>query len=88
MARSTSPKQYCTVRIGYTDLIMEATTGLKLMALLGQTLCCELQYDSERHQATYDLKERPKLAMEMVDADQIRPRQGRTGALALELKGR
>jgi hypothetical protein len=45
MAKAAAPKPLCCVSIGYQDLLMPATEGMKLVELLRHAVECNRSYD-------------------------------------------
>lgn len=77
---SRSQKPICHLRIGITDLLIDADKGLQVIKLLSESIECDVAYE---HGYRYYTTELPKLSMEMVNANSVRTRSPIDKQLAL-----
>lgn len=68
---SRSQKPICHLRIGFTDLLIDADKGLQVIKLLSESTECDVSYD---HGYSYVITEPPKLSMAMVNANSVKRR--------------
>lgn len=81
---SAKQKPICHLRIGFTDLLIDADKGLQVLKLLGESTECELQFEGRGY--SYVVRDAPQLALEIINPDRVKaPVPGRkTLALGYE----
>lgn len=70
MSAKREMKDCCIVTIGFVQVLMPATDGLKAMALLRNAV--EVEHDMTRGYGNWVAGERPRCEMQMVDTRNIR----------------
>jgi hypothetical protein len=70
MSAKREMKDCCIVTIGFVQVLMPATDGLKAMALLRNAV--EVEHDMERGYGNWVAGERPRCEMQMVSPRNVR----------------
>lgn len=74
-------KPICHLRIGFTDLLIDADKGLQVIKLLGESVECHPQF--EGREISYLVREAPQLSLEMIKADCVKSSAPERKPLAL-----
>lgn len=73
-------KPICHLRIGFTDLLIDADKGLQVIKLLGESTECEPQFDGREF--SYQVREAPQLSLEIINANRVKAPAPRRTPLA------
>lgn len=63
----------CVITVGHVQLLLPATDGLKVMALLRNAVEVEYDWDAD-HRRHWNVGERPRCEMQMVSPKDLRPK--------------
>lgn len=74
-------KPICHLRIGFTDLLIDADKGLQVIKLLGESTVCEPQFEGREY--SYQVRETPQLSLEIINANRVKAPVQRRKPLAL-----
>lgn len=75
--RTKQPQQQlCALTIGYSTYLLPPEDGMKVMQLMQKAVECERDLARSSADWLYLVRDRPKLELTIVNANQVRQRQG------------
>lgn len=77
--KTSRRKPLCCLRIGYTELLLDADKGAQVLKLLSDSVQCNAGYEGRGH--VYVIENAPELELRMVNPDSVRQAETRESHL-------